>query len=318
MAHHQENKFKNVLLGGLRIEVETDVFELGKKSKNGLGMKMVNKAYVQYLCERNGDVIMEPFPNPTGGSEALLQIGPLLTKKIAPHSILHSDSARAVKAWVNDHPEKDLIHVCVNHAQSKFFGFTWLLYVDEEDGPHFSHLTIEEGKYEIIRAGTQHADGFASVVKNALRQRGGVLRENVKAEIKEIQFRHNTAALDIYEVFLAAWGSLETDLRERRTTMKKLEKLVVWQYQVYNNALDSFPRWSCPGCGFDASGDKWKNERTKHRKSCRYYKLNNYRRYEHLDSRCCCCISPYHDKKGATKIKAPNVTFYFPQMSKNF
>jgi len=318
MAYHQEKKFKNSLFGGFGKEIETDVFELGKKPKNGLGMKMINKAYVQYLCERDGDVIMEPFPNPTGGSEALLQIGSLLTDKVAPGSILHSDSARAVKAWVDDHPEKNLIHVCVNHAHAKFYGFVWLLYVDEEDGAHFEHLTIQDGKYDIIRAGTQHADGFASVVKNAFRQRGGVLRENVRAEIKEIQFRTNNVKSDIYEVFFTAWGDLEKDLIEKTTSMKKIKKMVEWNYQVYDDSPESFPRWVCPGCGFDASGEKWKNERKNHRKSCRYYKLNNSQRYEHLESRCCCCIYPYHDKKGTTKMKAPNVTFFFHKCRRIF
>jgi hypothetical protein len=306
MAFHQARKFKNARLGGLRKEIETDVFELGKKPKNGLGMKFINKAYVQYLCERGGDVIMEPFPNPTGGSEALRQIGPLLTDKVAPQSILHSDSARAVKAWVDDHPDKDLIHVCVNHAQSKHFGFVWHLYVDENDGPHFVDLT--DGKFEIIRAGTQHADGFCTIVKNAFKQRGGVLRKNVKAEIKEIQYRTNTSTFNIYDNFLEAWGDLENELREEKTTIKKVKKLVEWQYQEYENALDSFPRWECPGCGFYASEEKWKTERTKHQKTCQYYKLKNSQRYEHLPSRCCCCIYSYH-KKG-TKMKAPNVTFF--------
>ena len=53
------------------------------------GQKHINKAYVQYICERNGGpVIMEPFPNPTGGPEALHQISPLLDDKVAANSIL--------------------------------------------------------------------------------------------------------------------------------------------------------------------------------------------------------------------------------------
>ena len=239
MAFHQARKFKNARLGGLRKEIETDVFELGKKPKNGLGMKFINKAYVQYLCERGGDVIMEPFPNPTGGSEALRQIGPLLTDKVAPQSILHSDSARAVKAWVDDHPDKDLIHVCVNHAQSKHFGFVWHLYVDENDGPHFAELT--DGKFEIIRAGTQHADGFCTIVKNAFKQRGGVLRKNVKAEIKEIQYRTNTSTFNIYDNFLEAWGDLENELREEKTTIKKVKKELmpeITKFMVLYNIAD--------------------------------------------------------------------------------
>ena len=76
---------------------------------------------------------------------------------------------------------------------------------NEDDGYIFDHLKKSEGQYEIITAGTQKADGFASVVKNALRKRGGCRREHVRAEIKEIQFRHNENNVDIYSTFLQAW-----------------------------------------------------------------------------------------------------------------
>jgi len=238
MAYHQHKKFEAKQLGGRRIELETDIFVLGHKPKGGLGFKNLNKAYIQFLGERHGDLIMEPYPNPTGGGEALTQIQELLNQFVAPESILHSDSARAVKAWVLDHPELHLWHIIVTHSLAKFYGFTWKLFVNEDDGYIFDHLKKSEGQYEIITAGTQKADGFASVVKTSLRKRGGCRREHVRAEIKEIQFRHNEKNGDIYSTFLQAWGVLESDLRNKITNMKFVYGLVKWNHHLNNNALE--------------------------------------------------------------------------------
>ena len=308
MAYHQFKKFNGKKLGGHRIELETDIFVLGNKPKGGLGFKNLNKAYVQFLCEREGDLIMEPYPNPTGGGEALTQIQDLLNEFVAPESILHSDSARALKAWVLDHPELHLWHIIVTHSLAKFYGFTWKLFVNEDDGYLFKHLKIRNGEYEIITAGTQKADGFASVVKNALRERGGCRREHVRAEIKEIQFRHNEASTDLYSTLLEAWGVLENDLRNKIVDLKFVYSLVKWDHHLYENALEEFPKWVCPGCEYTTDTKNWRSERTKHRKHCTYYKNKSEHQYEHLTSRCCCCVSSYHDSKPS-KIQAPKVAF---------
>ena len=117
MAVAEEARMKTKTFGGDYKEIETDVFSLGQTSKNGLGFQTLNKAYVQYLTERGGPVLLETFPNPTGGSERLSQIEKVLNENIAEESILLSDGARAVKAWVSDHPDLSLVHCVVKHAE---------------------------------------------------------------------------------------------------------------------------------------------------------------------------------------------------------
>jgi len=310
MAYHQHKKFENKQLGGVGVEIETDIFILGESPKNGLGFKSLNKAYIQFLGERHGDVLVEPYPNPKGGSEALTQIQTMLDEYVAPKSILHSDSARAVKAWVMENPNLDLFHVIVTHSQAKYFGFTWLLYVDEDDGHIYSSLKKSRGEYRIITAGTQSADGFASVVKQAFRKRGGISRKNVRAELKEVQFRRNERGLDLYLTLLTAWGKLETALGNGEFQIEYLEALLKWDYHVYDNLPDEFPKWTCPGCEFETIGEDWRKERTSHRKSCQFYKYSAPHQYEHLKSRCCCCVYPFHETRGM-KIKITNVTSSF-------
>lgn len=124
--------------------METDCFQLGKKPKGGLGAKTLNKCYVQALAQRGGDLILEVFPNPRGGPEALRQIGPLLTKHVQKYSTFHSDAIRAAKAWIADNPDLELLHIIVNHSEAKEYGFTWYLFCDEDDGYGFEHLTNGE------------------------------------------------------------------------------------------------------------------------------------------------------------------------------
>jgi hypothetical protein len=310
MAYQQYKKFHGKQLGGTRVELETDIFVLGQVPKGGLGFKNLNKCYVQFLGEKGGDLILEPYPNPAGGSEALTQIQDLLNEFVAPESIFHSDSARAVKAWVFDHPELNLWHIIVTHSLAKFYGFNWKLFVNEEDGEIFKHLKKSSGEYQIITAGTQKADGFSSVVKKALGQRGGCRRENVRSEVKEIQWRHNERSVDIYSTFLKSWGILENDLANGIVDLEFVHSLVEWDHEVYENAPEDFPFWCCPGCGYSTdTKKKWKAQRTKHQKSCKYYTDKAVNQYEHLTSRCACCIYSYHDSIGS-KIQAPKVKFY--------
>ena len=278
---------------------------LGNLNKHGLGFRNLNKSYVQYFCQRDGPVILEPYPNPKGGAEALYQIKDLLDDKVAPYSNFHSDKSRGVRAWVSDNSDLNLVHVIVNHALAKFYGFTWNLYVDEIDGYGFEHLKINEGKYDIIRAGTQHADGYASLVKKAFSQRGYVQRHLVKSELKEVQWRTNERCGDVFLAFLQAWCELETDLRDDfcEVDLPFVENLVNWDHHSYENAPDSYPCWICPGCGFNTEGISWKKERTTHKKSCKYYNLTPLRQYDHATSRCTCCIYSYHNSSQLSKIK---------------
>ena len=64
MAYAEYLRWKNKKIGGKFVDVENDVFQLGKKRKGGSGQYSVNKCYVQALGERGGDIILEVFPNP--------------------------------------------------------------------------------------------------------------------------------------------------------------------------------------------------------------------------------------------------------------
>ena len=95
-------KEKNLVVAA--IELETDIFVLGHKPKGGLGFKNLNKPTFNFWV--NDMVIYYgTLSKSYWGGEALTQIQDLLNQFVAPESILHSDSARAVKAWVLDHPE---------------------------------------------------------------------------------------------------------------------------------------------------------------------------------------------------------------------
>ena len=52
-------------------EIEIYVFKLGAKRKNNTGALCFNKFYVQYVGERNGDIVLEAFPNTNGESESM-------------------------------------------------------------------------------------------------------------------------------------------------------------------------------------------------------------------------------------------------------
>ena len=206
MAYSENKKFETKKLGGPGRSVESDVFQLGKKTKNGLGFKLLNKAAIHFVGERGGDICMEPYPNPRGGSEALHQISTLLDKLIAPKTQFHSDNARGQKAWVADREDLDLYHFIVNHSESKDHGFTWICWIDEEDGEIFDTF---DGENTLITCSTQMADGMAANVKRKFIERGGIKREHVRSEIKEIQWKSNNANKDLYLQFLQDWGDLE-------------------------------------------------------------------------------------------------------------
>lgn len=261
MAYNEHCRFKDLKLGGVGVELETDAFTLGKKSKNGLGQKFKNKCGVHYLCERDGLILLEVFPKPNGGSESSEQMKIILEGNIEPSSILHSDTVRGLSAYISDHPELDIVHIRVNHSEAKHSGFTWYLWLDSDDGNGFEHLT--DGKYRILRAGTQHADGYAGMCKTWLNGKRGIRRENIKGYVKESQFRRNCNSenCDIYNCFLLAWGLLETDLREGRITKGELDEMLNWNFQAYDTPEETIPRWKCVGCPFETSGEKWRESR---------------------------------------------------------
>ena len=287
-------------MGGVGIETETDVFMIGKTAKDGLGQRFKNKSYVQYFAERNGFILLEIFANPQGGPERLSHIKKVLDENLAYGSILHSDSVRSLKAWVNDNNHLNIMHILINHSEAKLFGFTWYLFVDHEDGEGFEHLT--DGDYELIRAGTQHADGYAGSVKMWLNGKRGLTRDNVKGYLKEAQFRTNIGSRDVFDEILTGWGIMETKLRNNEISEAFLTSLLNWKFGDYDSIPEFLPVWECPGCSWSCEGTDWKKQRNSHKNTCVYYNLEPLRQYNHSTSRCSCCIHPYHG--NGPKLKA--------------
>ena len=115
------------------------------------------------------------------------------------------------------------------------------------------------------------------------------------------------------------WSVLESHLRTKVVSIEFVESLLDWDWKQYENLPDILCSWTCPGCNFSFEGISWKEERKKHKKECRYYNLCPNRQYEHMTSRCACCIYNYHDNVShPVKRKATRVTIlYFIYVEKN-
>ena len=286
--------------------METDIIQLGKEQKGGKGLASLNKAYLQYVGRRNGKIIVELFANPKGGSERMSQIKPLLDLHIIDGTILLTDGCRGGKAYIMDNPHKNILHLIVNHSKASSDGFTWYCYVDEDDGKYFEHLT--DGEYRLIEVSTQNADGFGGILKMWLNNKRGHTRENIKGYIKEFQFRQNNSDQDIFYKFLSIWGEIETSLRQNLIEISDLDELLKWDFSAYvDYDFQNFvPSWECPGCDFITSGNDWRKGRTSHKKKCPFYQTISSRSYAHENSRCFCCIIPYHESSFKKKRKAIN------------
>ena len=303
VAWSEQKRLGLTKLGGIGEIVEADAFEIKRLRKNGLGAYYTNKCYVQFVGQRNGDIVMEVFPNPTGGPERLSHVTPVLDCHLADGSILMTDSATAYSGYVLDHPEKNLIHCQIKHAEAKLHGFTWMLYLDEEDGDQFVSAGAD---YTILEVSTEKADGYASVLKKFCRTNGGVKRMLMQAYTKEKQWRTNHAAKDLILYFLRCWGDVETALRDDlEKTMKELDECIKWNWEAYEGKREEKqdPSWTCPGCDFLVEGKTWAQKKAYHKRRCRYYNLlPSGLNYQHMSSRCCCCVV----YKGM-KLKAPRV-----------
>ena len=143
-----------------------------------------------------------------------------------------------------------------------------------------------------------------------LNEKRGIRRQHIKAYVKEKQFRRNNNDQDIFTCVMRTWGDLENDLRNGKTSLKKLEKLLDWDWKSYKNVPAELPKWRCGGCNFSFEGKSWKEERKEHKKSCRYYNLPNSRQYKHQESRCICCTVPYHSSTKFCKCKVTKVIYY--------
>ena len=301
VAWSEQHRLSSTKLGGI---VEADAFEIKRLRKSGLGAYYTNKCYVQFLGERNGDIVLEVFPNPSGGPERLIHVAPVLDSHLDDGSILMTDSATAYSGYVLDHPEKNLMHCQIKHAEAKLHGFTWMLYLDEEDGDQFVSAGAD---YTILEVSTEKADGYASMLKKFCRRNGGVKRSLMQAYTKEKQWRTNHADKDLIMYFLRCWGDVETALRDDfAKTIKELDECIKWDWEAYEGGREEKvdPSWTCPGCDFIAKGKTWAQKKAYHKKRCRYYNLlPNGQNYEHMSSRCCCCVVYKGMKLKATRAE---------------
>merc|ERR1711964_757863 len=214
----------------------------------------------------------------------------LLTSLLEDESILLSDGSRGVKCYVLDNPHKNIFHCWINHSAACTEGFTWYVFIDEEDGIGFEELKTSEGKFRTVEVSTQCADGLAGILKMWLIGKRGLRREHIKGYIKEFQWRQNHCGEDICISFLQAWGALETRLRNQDDVLMidGLRDILDWDFSSYidYNPFDFVPTWTCPGCDVFISGEDWKKERKLNKRGCNYYQNNFVRSYAHETSRC--------------------------------
>ena len=305
MAYSEQKRFESILFGGEGVEVETDAGKLGGNRKSGVGRYSRNKAYVQFLGERGGEVYLHVFAHPEGGVERLSHVKAVLDGKLGTGTILHTDRARAYSAYVVDNPHLKLSHCRVNHSAADKEGFSWNLYVDEKDGETFRGFP---GDYAVISVSTQTADGAFGKLKSWLHRKGGVARRDIWRFVKEYQWRTNwSRKRDLYERFLECFAETEEDLRTGYVSVTELHASLEWDYSSYRAQpeVDEYDpadipsqqgeTWTCPGCGKVIGGKHRAQYKFYRKKTCRYYVELGSRTYDHESSRCLCCVYP---KKG--------------------
>ena len=308
IAYTEEKRFQSILLGGPGKEVETDAGKLGRNQKNGIGHRSHNKAYVQFLGERGGEVLFHVFAHPEGGVERLSHVKEVLDGKLGTGTLLHTDRARAYLAYVMDNPGLKLYHCRVNHSEADKEGFSWNLYMDADDGEVFGNTP--EG-YTTVSVSTQKADGMLGKLKSWLHGKGGVARKDIWRFVKEYQWRANwSKRRDLYDYFLECFAETEKDLREGRVSVAELDACVEWDFSSYQcgNEVDEYDpvgaepkaagRWICPGCGKTIAGRHLAQYKFYHKKTCRYYEKEDSKTYDHESSRCLCCV---HPEKGVKR-----------------
>ena len=110
---------------------------------------------------------------------------------------------------------------------------------------------------------------------------------------------------DLILYFLRCWGDVETALRDDfAKTIKELDECIKWDWEAYEGGREEKvdPSWTCPGCDFIAKGKTWAQKKAYHKKRCRYYNLlPNGQSYQHMSSRCCCCVVYKGMKLKATR-----------------
>lgn len=308
IAH--EKFIKPIKLGGPRVEVEADCGKLGRDQKGGVGHPSYNKCFVFFMGEREGNVFFDVFANPGGGPERLSHIKPYFDEILLDNSITLVDCARAYYGYVLDNPEKQLLLCRANHSKANTEGFIWTLYLDEDDGDEFSDLT--DGDWRKIDVGTPLADGMIGNLKKWLNSKHGPPRDTMLGWVKEFQFRKNYNGHDLYLKFLEIFGEVSAGIRRGDFTVNDVRQSIEWDQSPYfENPIDFDEEidpnlyyedsdgdyyygeyYNCPGC--DAYLKR--SSKAGHRKRCKYYLENPIRIYDHKNSRCSCCVHPYHSR----------------------
>jgi hypothetical protein len=95
VAYAEAKRLESYEFGATGLICEADAFVLGYSRKGGAGKLSVNKCYVQFLGERKGEILLEVFPQPRGGSERLSNIRHILDR-ISDNAELATDKARTL------------------------------------------------------------------------------------------------------------------------------------------------------------------------------------------------------------------------------
>ena len=166
---------------------------------------------------------------------------------------------------------------------------------------------------------TFSADGSIGKSKEWLNYHGGQTRKNLGGYIKEFQMRGNCRVRneDVWKTWLDDCALVEHRLRTGELTLEKLKEYIAWDYSAYDvakkkisddlykcplasNGVDDYDTrissdlkniWFCRGCEYSCKGENYMQERTAHKRKCKYY-VNHPRSpvFDHMSSKCVCCV----------------------------
>ena len=174
---------QGIVLGGRGKEVECDETEIGRRQKGTGGHKKVVKGDVWGAVERGGLLVLEDYDKIKKGPDWERRFGPpggddgldvLCSQYIKRGSILYTDGAR------------------VYEQISKKLGFSHD-YVDHQENEFAKDANIQGKKR---RVHTNSIDGRWGILKNWIRNRGGVNSEHLFQNLKEFQWRQNLQQRD--------------------------------------------------------------------------------------------------------------------------
>jgi len=307
MAWAEYEYWQTNKVGGPKQVVEADAAQLGHRRKGGKGRCSRNRAfYLQTLVARDvpeeqkwGKRYFDLFRNPRGGPERLEHITPTFNELLLPGSWLCTDFARAYFAWNRDNAHKKVVHFAVCHKQYERDSFVWECVVDKTDG------IPGVRKEHIVSVSTQTADSAGKQVKEFLKRHGRPEEANLKAHVKECQWRANHKHDDQWKVFMTQLGTLETRLRDGTISLEELRDIISWDYQDIDHpladiddkfGLDDLPYnhtyWICACLEvFTGTSKSVSAKKGRHKRKCEYYKdAPDIFEFTHDKSRCSCCV----------------------------